>query len=174
MIFSHVNVDSSQWQLHWAEGFLPTTIKSHVVKIVITWSIRPDENNNIGLVYTRYCWWRQFLWRPRMRMYKVQKPCINSAWIAWLIHGFLPVKTWLLIARDTGFYAIIKVKMSLHLPSHSTLCMRAANALVSLRISAGSHIPLMLSIAIKIKISLCLHYFINFLYHVCIEIKYYS
>ena len=32
-------------------GILPTTIKSHVVKIVITWSISPDENNNIGLVY---------------------------------------------------------------------------------------------------------------------------
>ena len=31
--------------------FLPTTIKSHVVKIAITWSKRPDENNNIGLVY---------------------------------------------------------------------------------------------------------------------------
>ena len=44
--------------------------------------------------------------------------------------------------------------------------MRAANALVSLRISAGSPDPLMLSIAIKIKISLCWHYFMNFLYHV--------
>ena len=46
-----------------------------------------------------------------------------------LIHGFLPVKTRLLIACDTGFYAIIKVKMSLHLHPHSMLCMRAANAL---------------------------------------------
>ena len=35
------------------EGFLPATIKSHVVKIVITWSISPDENNNIGLVNTK-------------------------------------------------------------------------------------------------------------------------
>ena len=122
--------------------------------------------------YTHYCWWRQFLWRPRMRICKVQKPCINSAWIAWLIHWFLPVKTWLLIACDTGFYAIIKVKMSLHIHPHSTLCMRAAKALVSLRISASSHDPLMLSIAIKIKISLCWHYFMNFLYHVCIEVKY--
>ena len=26
-------------------------IKSHMVKIVITWSISPDENNNIELVY---------------------------------------------------------------------------------------------------------------------------
>ena len=84
--------------------------------------------------------------------------------------GFFPVKTRLLIACDTGFYAIIKVKMSLHL--HSTLCMRAANALVSLRISAGSPDPLMLSIAIKI--SLCWHYFMNFLYHIYIEIKYNS
>ena len=72
-----------------------------------------------------------------------------------------------------GFYAIIKVKMSLHLHPHSTLCMRVANALVSLRISAGSPDPLMLSIVIKIKNSLCWHYFMNFLYHVYIEIKYY-
>ena len=41
------------WTLHWTEGFLPTTIKSHVVKIIITWSIRSDENNNIELVYTK-------------------------------------------------------------------------------------------------------------------------
>ena len=73
-----------------------------------------------------------------------------------------------------GFYAIIKVKMSLHLHPHTTLCMPAANALVSLRISAGLHDPLMLRFAIKIKISLCWHYFMNFLYHVYIEIKYYS
>ena len=42
-----------------------------------------------------------------MRIYKVQKPYISSMWIAWLIHGFLPVKTWLLIAFYTAFYAII-------------------------------------------------------------------
>ena len=29
-----------------------TTIKCHLVKIVITWSISPDEHSNIGLVYT--------------------------------------------------------------------------------------------------------------------------
>ena len=72
-----------------------------------------------------------------------------------------------------GFYAIIRVKMSLHLNPHSMLCMRVANALVSLRISAGSPDPLMLCIVIEIKYSLCWHYFINFLYHVYIEIKYY-
>ena len=55
------------------------------------------------------------------------------------------------LACDTRFYAIIKVKMSLHLHPQSTLCMRAANALVSLNISAGSHDPLMLSIAKKSK-----------------------
>ena len=47
--------------------------------------------------------------------------------------------------------------------------MQAANALVSLRISACSPDPLMLSIAIKI--SLCWHYFMNFLYHIYIEKK---
>ena len=52
-----------------------------------------------------------FLYRllPRMRICKEQKPCVNSTWIARLIHGFLPVKTWLLIACDTAFYAIMHV-----------------------------------------------------------------
>ena len=51
MLFSHINVGSAQWTLYGTVSFVPTTIKNHVVKIVITWSIRPDENNNIGLVY---------------------------------------------------------------------------------------------------------------------------
>ena len=54
-----------------------------------------------GHFYVRHCWWRRFLWRPRMRICVVQKPCINSSWIVWLIHGLLPVK------RETAFYAII-------------------------------------------------------------------
>ena len=57
--------------------------------------------------YACYCWGRQLLWQPWMRICKVQKLCINSMWIAWLIHGFLPVKTWLLIACNTAFYAIM-------------------------------------------------------------------
>ena len=44
-----------------------------------------------------------------MRLCNEQKPCINSTLIAWLIHGFLPVKTWLLIACNTAFNAIIVV-----------------------------------------------------------------
>ena len=36
---------------------------------------------------------------------KVQKLCINSMWIAWLLHGFLPVKTLLLIECGMTFYA---------------------------------------------------------------------
>ena len=98
-------------------------------------------------------------------MHQQHVNCLINTWV-------LPVKTRLLIAYDTGFYAIIKVKMSLHLHPHSTLCMRAANALVSLRISACSPDTLILSIVIKI--SLCWHYFINFLYQIYIEIKYYS
>ena len=47
IFFSEVNVGSFQWTLHGTEGILLITIKSHVVKIVITWSIGPDENNNI-------------------------------------------------------------------------------------------------------------------------------
>ena len=60
--------------------------------------------------------------------------------------------------------------MSLHLHPHSRLLMRAANALVSLRISAGLLDPLMRSIAIRIK----WHYFMSLSYHVYIEIEYYS
>ena len=40
---------------------------------------------------------------------KVQKPCINSTRLIH-VHGFLLVKTWLLIACDTAFYAMIVVK----------------------------------------------------------------
>ena len=57
--------------------------------------------------YASYCWSHQFLWRPRMSICKVQKLCINSAWIAWLIYAFLPVKTWLFIVCNTAFYAIM-------------------------------------------------------------------
>ena len=63
MIFSHLNVGSAQWPQHWAEGILPTTIKSHVVKIVITWSISPDKKNNIGLVYSFWNWGHGW-WTP--------------------------------------------------------------------------------------------------------------
>ena len=38
--------------------------------------------------------------------WKLRKPCINSAWIALLIHSFSPVNAWLLITWDTAFYAI--------------------------------------------------------------------
>ena len=44
---------------------------------------------------------------PGMLIRKPAKPCINSKWIALLTHGFVLVETWLLIACDTAFYAII-------------------------------------------------------------------
>ena len=46
---------------------------------------------------------------PGMLIPKTAKPCINSTWIALLIHGFVPVKTSLLIACDTALYAIILI-----------------------------------------------------------------
>ena len=48
---------------------------------------------------------------PGMLIGKTTKPCINSTWIFLLIHGFVPVKTWLLMVCDTAFYAIIHVKI---------------------------------------------------------------
>ena len=52
---------------------------------------------------------------PGMLIHKTAKPCMNSTWIAFklLIHEFVPVKTWLLIACDTGFYAIMLVNISM-------------------------------------------------------------
>ena len=43
---------------------------------------------------------------PRMLIRKTAKPCINSTQIALLINGFVLVKTRLLIACDTAFYAV--------------------------------------------------------------------
>ena len=45
-----------------------------------------------------------------MHTVKAAKQVYNSTWIALLKHGFVLVKTWLLIACDTGFYAIIKTE----------------------------------------------------------------
>ena len=47
---------------------------------------------------------------PGMLIHKTAKPCINSMWIALLIHEYLPVKTWLLKTCDTAFYALIIVE----------------------------------------------------------------
>ena len=64
MPFSHVIVSSAQWTLYGtvkvSKGAkirnqynqVPNSIKkNHVVKIVSTWSISPDENNKFALVY---------------------------------------------------------------------------------------------------------------------------
>ena len=45
---------------------------------------------------------------PGMHTVKAAKQVYNSSWIALLKHGFVLVKTWLLITCGTGFYAIIK------------------------------------------------------------------
>ena len=44
---------------------------------------------------------------PGMHTVKATKQVYNSTWIALLKHGFVLVKTWLLIACGTGFYAIM-------------------------------------------------------------------
>ena len=48
---------------------------------------------------------------PGMIILKIAKPCINSTWIALLIHGFVPIKTWPLTVCDTAFYTIIDVEL---------------------------------------------------------------
>ena len=44
---------------------------------------------------------------PGMHTVKAAKQVYNSTWIGLLKHGFVLVKTWLLTACGTGFYAII-------------------------------------------------------------------
>ena len=46
---------------------------------------------------------------PGMHTVKAAKQVYNSTWIALLKHGFVLVKTWLLITCGTGFYARITV-----------------------------------------------------------------
>ena len=43
-------VESAQWTLYGAVNFVPIMIKNHSVKIIITLSISPDENNNVERV----------------------------------------------------------------------------------------------------------------------------
>ena len=43
----------------------------------------------------------------QVRLYWKLRSCINSVWIALLIHGFSPVNARLLITCDTAFYAIM-------------------------------------------------------------------
>ena len=56
---------------------------------------------------------------PVMHTVKAAKQVYNSAWIALLKRGFVLVKTWLLIACGTGFYAIILVNRLGSLPRNS-------------------------------------------------------
>ena len=51
--------------------------------------------------------WRQQFCGPGMSKLKVAQLCINSAWIALLIHNFSWVNAVLLIMCNTAFYAII-------------------------------------------------------------------
>ena len=46
---------------------------------------------------------------PGMHTFKAAKQVYNSTWIVLLKHGFVLVKTWLLIACGTGFYAIMTI-----------------------------------------------------------------
>ena len=46
---------------------------------------------------------------PGIHTVKAAKHVYNSTWIALLIHGFVMVNTWLLLACGTGFYAIIRI-----------------------------------------------------------------
>ena len=73
---------------------------------------------------------------PGMHTVKAAKRVYNSTWIALLKHGFVLVKTWLLIACGTDFYAIIDFKCTV-LISNS---MVAAKKTISLKpLCSNSH-----------------------------------
>ena len=102
---------------------------------------------------------------PGMHTIKATKQVYNSTWIALLKHGFVLVKTWLLIACGTGFYAIIMFSDQLILVFDQIRCrgsfsqgylgrvkriwylspMRAAKVQASLRIRAVSPEPPLLA-----------------------------
>ena len=62
--------------------------------------------------YICYCahYWSVFVTALECLYKKNAKPCINNMWTALLIHGIVPVKTRLLIACDSAFYAIVTFK----------------------------------------------------------------
>ena len=67
------------------------------------------------------------------------KPCINSAWIVLLIHGFSPVNARLLIMCGIAFYAIINVESTLFqrcVPAGSFVSMHFLQRCSSLPISS--------------------------------------
>ena len=71
-----------------------------------------------------------------MRIKKTTKQVYNSTWISLLKHGFSPVKTWLLIPRDTAFYAIIFVwsfKISLTVFMSSTDMILSQNCFLQVQ-----------------------------------------
>ena len=74
--------------------------KSHVTRVTFILT----SGNYICYCVVILC---QILCWPRNALCKITRPFINSGWIA-LWHAFVTVKTWLLIACNTAFYAIIQ------------------------------------------------------------------
>ena len=88
-------------------GQIPTSCWRHVFTFATVHATEADVTFNDG---------------PGMHTFKATKQVYNSTWIALLKHGFVLVKTWLLIACGTGFYAIISNKnMTMHCSSHSLM-----------------------------------------------------
>ena len=63
----------------------------------------------------------RFCESPWMLIPKTTNLCINSAWIALLMRGFMPVKAWLLIVCDITFYAVKKLTACLKC-TYSLIC----------------------------------------------------
>ena len=90
-------------------GQIPTSCWRHVFTFATVHTTDADVTFNDG---------------PGMHTVKAAKQVYNSTWIALLKHRFVLVKTWLLIACSTGFYAIICLKnrwSCYFLLSHMTL-----------------------------------------------------
>ena len=63
----------------------------------------PGQRLTTSLLCTLLMMTSVFMTAPE---YLFVKPCINSTYIPLLLHGFMLVKTWLLIVCGTAFYAI--------------------------------------------------------------------
>ena len=79
-----------------------STLPANVLKTPL-----PGQRYTSLLLCTLLMMTSVFMMAPEMLIHKIAKPCINSTWIALLIHGFELVKTWLLIECNTAFYPIL-------------------------------------------------------------------
>ena len=131
--FSCINICQVPWEvlktesqgtwrmlMHWKTMFdcyycIKIATICYILHCILHYCVSPFHRCRVNAISTYYACSRAgqytsrdgiILW-PGMSILKVAQPCINSAWIALLIHGFLPVNARLLITCNSAFYAVI-------------------------------------------------------------------